>query len=377
MKILAVCTSTNVYGAETVLLSLLEGLQQAGHEVLAVTSRWTDGQFPEQLTVKQIPFHPLPLGMVTKNLKWPYPWWSLQTILSLPILWWRFRGLCKNMNPDVILVSSVHQVPALWFVLGKSPVLMVTQFCPAAGDTRAEKLWKLVNRKITHWLACSGYIKRRLEQLGVPSSHVSIVHSATLDESSQTQADCSQNARLVPVLGIIGQIGAWKGHEDFIRAAGILRSRGHDFSIQIFGEGEPAYKEMLAAIVFQLGLREQIEWKGYVSSKVEIFQAIDICVVPSRFDDPYPTVVMEAASFGIPVVGTTRGGLPELVSDGKTGFLVPAEDPASLAERLAQLIQSPELRHQQGLAALERAGTIFQRSRMIADFTRVVSTLSR
>ena len=83
---------------------------------------------------------------------------------------------------------------------------------------------------------------------------------------------------------------------------------------------------------------------------------------------------MEAASFGVPVVGSDRGGLPELIVDGETGFVVPAECPESLADRLELLFQQPDLRAKMRVAALQRAATVFQRKRMIKDFIFIAAS---
>jgi glycosyltransferase involved in cell wall biosynthesis len=370
MRILAVCTSSQIYGAETVLLHLLKGLQDEGHEVVALTSIWTDGKFPARLQELGIHYQALPLGKMSKTLRWPYVWWTTQVLARLPELWWKFQRQRDCFQPDLTLFTSPQQILSLWPLLGGEPVLMLTQFSPRVGDLRTERFWRFLSRKISLWIACSAYIKRRLESLGIPADQVQVVRSATLLPADVQPGPLAPRYPLI--LGMAGQIGAWKGHEDFYEAAALLLAKGHEFRIQLYGEGTAEFKATLQSLAEKLGIATLIENKGYVDSKAAVYQSIDICVVPSRFEDPYPTVVMEAASFGVPVVGSDRGGLPELIVDGETGFIVPSGNPAALAARLEVLLLHEALRRKQGQAAIHRASTVFQRQRMIEDFTIVV-----
>jgi len=83
-----------------------------------------------------------------------------------------------------------------------------------------------------------------------------------------------------------------------------------------------------------------------------VFQAADIAVCPSVCEDAFPISNLEAMATGIPVIGSHVGGIPEIVLDGITGFLVPPGDPVALADRLKVLISSMELRVEMGRNAL-------------------------
>jgi glycosyltransferase involved in cell wall biosynthesis len=375
MKILAVCTSSQVFGAETVLLSLLDGLRHAGHEVHPIVTKWTDGKFPALLRELHLPSRELPLGKISTTLRWPYWWWTVQVVACLPLVWWKFRRWTRELKPDLILLTSTQHVISLWPVLGNVPTALLTQFSPKPGDQKTEGQWLTFNRKVDRWIACSQYIKRRLESFGIAPEKVTVVKSATLKPDQVITTPTTNGPRTIPVIGIVGQIGAWKGHEDFLRAAHLLAQQGLTFTLAVFGDGAPEYKTYFDQLAAELGLTSRLTHHGYLSSKAAIYEAIDILAVPSRFEDPYPTVVMEAAAFGVPVVGSDRGGLPELIVDGETGFVVPVENPAALAEKFAILIQDPSLREKQRGAALTRAATVFQQERMIEDFTEMAQTL--
>jgi glycosyltransferase involved in cell wall biosynthesis len=118
----------------------------------------------------------------------------------------------------------------------------------------------------------------------------------------------------------------------------------------------------------EAGVADSITWHGYESRLDVIYGAIDVCAVPSRFEEPFGLVAVEAGSRGIPVVATSHGGLSEIVLDGTTGFLIPPRAPKLLADRLAVLLQDVCLRRDLGRAAMARARSVFSAERMLADF---------
>ena len=89
--------------------------------------------------------------------------------------------------------------------------------------------------------------------------------------------------------------------------------------------------------------------------------------MPSQFQDPCPTVAIEAASFGIPVVATRLGGLPEIIKNGETGYIVEPGSPQSLADHLRVLIENESLRHQMAHDSRKRSKTVLSESRMLDE----------
>src|SRR5438045_3209558 len=134
------------------------------------------------------------------------------------------------------------------------------------------------------------------------------------------QGDASQ--RPIPTIGIVGQIGEWKGHDDLIQAIAIAKRKGTVLHAHIFGDGEQAYVTALKAKAAVLGVDGLITWRGYVRDHDAIYSEIDICVVPSRIAEGFGLTAVEAGLRRIPVVATRRGALPEIVVDNETGFLI-------------------------------------------------------
>jgi glycosyltransferase involved in cell wall biosynthesis len=114
------------------------------------------------------------------------------------------------------------------------------------------------------------------------------------------------------------------------------------------------FADIVRQRVSQLGLGQRVHCSNHRADIQNLLQDSDIVVVPSLMD-ALPRVVFEAMSHGLPVVGTSVGGIPTLIEDNVTGFLVPPNDPDALAAAIGALVRSRELRERFGLAARARS----------------------
>lgn len=155
------------------------------------------------------------------------------------------------------------------------------------------------------------------------------------------------------VVTFAGQIREIKGVQDFISMArGIPDPRA---VFIIAGEcRDPArfpgsYSE--ADLASLIGGDRRIRYVGYLKRVEDLYASSDLVVVPSRWQEPLGLIALEAGASGKPVVATRVGGIPEVIVDGETGFLVDLGDRAALTARVAGLIADPALRASIGSAA--------------------------
>ncbi len=145
-----------------------------------------------------------------------------------------------------------------------------------------------------------------------------------------------------------GRLVEKKGIEYVIRALAQLVPTYHRLRYKIIGEGP--LRQHFTDLIRELNLVENVELMGWrneteiveILSNTHIFVAPSVTAADGNQDAPI-NVLKEAMAIGLPVVSTYHGGIPELVEDGKSGFLVPEKDAAALAERLSYLIEHPEL----------------------------------
>lgn len=141
----------------------------------------------------------------------------------------------------------------------------------------------------------------------------------------------------------VGDLLPVKGVDLLVEAFGRLRGEGARCSLTLLGAGkeEPRLRRRLE----ELGLAGEVTFRGEVGPeevRAEMVRA-DLLVLPSRREG-LPNVPLEAMAAGCPVLGSTAGGIPEVVMDGRNGRLFPAGDVDALCERLRELVGSPELR---------------------------------
>lgn len=372
MRILTVCSSAYVFGAEIVTLKMLEGFKLCSHEQIAVTSVWTDGEMSRRLQQLGIREEIMPFGMVSASITPRHLYWTASALLRLPILWWQWWRLQRSFRPDVVVLSSSRQGLLLLPWLGQISSFLV-EHTSVLPTTSVRRLYKELSTRLTGFIAVSEFMGRHLQKAGVPLDKIFVVRNGVVFERDRQLFDGKpvdslrvdkQRARI----GMVAQLSPAKGHDCLVEAIGLLRKRGNDLIVRTFGTGDPVYTSRLQEKVRNAGLEDIWEWKGYEPDKARMFGSIDICVVPSCFGDPFPTVALEAGIYGLPVVASAVGGLPEIIEDGVTGYLVEPNSPEQLAEKIQLLIDDPQKAMAMGKAGRERVFKNFTINKMVAGF---------
>ena len=128
-----------------------------------------------------------------------------------------------------------------------------------------------------------------------------------------------------------------------------------DLRLDVAGDG-PA-RASLEALAIQRGASDRIRFHGRLPTDTlqELLRSASVAAVPSRWYENMPLAVLEAFASGLPVVGTSLGGVPELIEPGVGGRIVPPNDPAALGEALAGLVSDPSAAMEMGKRGREKA----------------------
>ncbi|PYK65225.1 MAG: hypothetical protein DME50_09350 [Verrucomicrobia bacterium] len=182
-----------------------------------------------------------------------------------------------------------------------------------------------------------------------------------------------------PSIVAIGRLIVKKGFANLIRACALLVERGRSFQCDIFGEGP--LENQLRVQIEQLGLQEFVRLPGPKPQHDLRARLADasVFVLPSVPEpeggmDNLPTVIMEAMATGLPVVSTRIGGIPEMVVENETGFLVQPDDVVALAGAIEKLTNERSLGQRLGQAGYERAQRLFSIENNLRELCALLSS---
>ena len=213
---------------------------------------------------------------------------------------------------------------------------------------------RLLTWPLTGTLSVSHFTKISGQALGLSKAPGIVIPNGV--EARKTSAELRAAFRQknhIPLDCTLVSLAAWmvpvKGIDAALRAAQIVLNRSSNTHFLFAGDGTHlrAFQETAA----ELGIEHGVTFSGPVANPMEqgLFDATDIYLQPSLWQEAAPLAILEAMSLGLPVVASHIGGIPELVRDGNTGFLVTPGDSNALAERILTLAENENLRRGMGL----------------------------
>jgi glycosyltransferase involved in cell wall biosynthesis len=166
----------------------------------------------------------------------------------------------------------------------------------------------------------------------------------------------------------VANLRAEKGHDVLIDAAVEVLRRMPAAHFDLVGAG-PLLSSLRARAAAR-GVSGAFSFLGHQDDVAARLGEADMFALPSR-SEAFPNAVLEAMAAGLPIVATNVGGIPELIEDGRTGLLVPPEDPMALADRLCRLMADPSLGARLGAAARADVDGRYSFDRMVRGFEQV------
>ena len=186
----------------------------------------------------------------------------------------------------------------------------------------------------------SAYVARQHVHLGLDASHMTVTRQGVVapDDLPTRVPDAALR------VGYLGQIKPHKG-VDLLLGAWRRLTGAHPRRLTLWGDasGEPGYAASLRADIAAQG--NGVAWSGEIHGH-EVWEALanlDVVVVPSRWAENSPNVILEAQALGIPVVGARIGGIPELVRHDDNGLLFEVDSAGDLARQLQRMLDEPDL----------------------------------
>jgi glycosyltransferase involved in cell wall biosynthesis len=175
------------------------------------------------------------------------------------------------------------------------------------------------------------------------------IHSLSLTEGTLT-------------VGMMGRFSSEKNHAMLIRVAKRLKQMSVPIRFVVAGTG--TLFEQVKQHAASEGVADYFSWPGYVDA-ASFFRDIQLIVMCSRIEN-LPYTILEAMACGLPVIGTRVGGIPDLIQDGETGFLVPSDDDAALADKLVTCVRDIEQLSRMGARGRDRIVNEFSMQRCLS-----------
>lgn len=168
----------------------------------------------------------------------------------------------------------------------------------------------------------------------------------------------------------VGQLIRGKGVDLLLRAVKWVKE---PFILQIVGTGND--EEFLQKLSKRYKLQDKVEFIGWTSNVEQYYKEADILIVPSRWQEPFGLIGLEAFAYRVPAIGFDIGGISEWLQDGVNGYLVPPEDIKMMAEKIDYLIQHKELRESMGQNGYEYVKKNFTEVRYWTSFRTYIAQL--
>ncbi|NOY60168.1 MAG: glycosyltransferase family 4 protein [Calditrichaeota bacterium] len=203
---------------------------------------------------------------------------------------------------------------------------------------------KLIINQADYCTSTSNVLTRETEKYSNNGQKVLTIPFGVDTDMFSPQRKKSENI----TIGIVKNLEKGYGVEYLLRAFSFLTQKHANLRLLIAGDGSEHFR--LKALCEELKIENRVEMLGTIDNRKvpELLNKMDIFVVPSIVPESFGVAAIEAASCELPVIASNIGGLPEVVKNGKTGFLVESKDVHGLADKLEVLIKYPELRIRMG-----------------------------
>lgn len=343
-------------GAEVICRNLVDHVHRQGHEVkVLATSDIASGatcDVVDDVAVERIPLF---------NIYWHYrcgnknsmqkALWHFLDVFN-PVMLLRVYRSIREFAPDVVNIHNIQGFSSsVWVAarLAGVPVVQVLHdqysICPNINMFRNgrlchERCFTCHLYRIPH-KALSGLVGR---VVGV-SRYIVEMHdryrmfgnaAKTVIYNARDLHVSGKRSRSGPVkvFGFIGGIVESKGIEVLIREFAMIPA--DRYRLLIAGNGEAGYIEHIRALIDRYGVSAEL--CGYMDP-ADFYPSIDVLVVPSLWNDTYPTVIIEALTNAVPVLGSRRGGIPEMIGDSDCGLVFEPDSRGELADMVNGLLQ--------------------------------------
>lgn len=262
----------------------------------------------------------------------------------------RFRRFLKDNHldsPEILYLNTLAMSPLLFFFNGRNTkkIVHVHEILP-----NSSLIHKIINNTGLRWsdrvVCVSNAVLNNLKELQVNPHKLTLIHNgisfSSESEVSSPPFEVDSNKTNFTLIGRIKP--EKKGHKfllDAIRALpDDILNKSHFYFVGSPVKGQEYMLNDLEEYIDRLALKDYVSIIPFVKQIESVYNQIDVSIVPSIEEDSFPTTILESMYFSSMVIGTRIGGIPEMIIDGQTGFIVDKKNPEELTEKIAWCINN-------------------------------------
>lgn len=298
---------------------------------------------------------------------------------------WRLARILRELSPSIVHTffywSSVYGTIACR--LASVPILITSRTGLYSSQPKGpifRLIEHIINPLATSVLTISRAVKHdTIHDEGIPEHKVELIYNGVEIGPISKLEDREGFRRSLgispddSVVVMVANFSAYKRHDTLLEAArAVLRERP-DTKFLMVGR-ESAHLDLLKQMTREFGIDDAVCWTGVRSDIPDILGISDIGVLCSE-TEALGNAILEYMDAGLPVIGTRVGGIPEIVNDGETGWLIAVGDAQALGHHLLELLADPDRARQMGAAGGERVRTTFGLEKMVRGYARIYESL--
>ena len=363
IKILHLIAPTQFGGAEKVILSIAHAIDNTQFHLMVgsfVNIRFANNTFVEELEHRAIP----------NTVFW------LKRTLDIDNIFRIVRFIRKNK------IDIIHTHGYRSDILGLIAAKMTTR--PIVSTIHG---WIPINSRLRFYERCdrfalrffdwlvpvSNQIRELLIESGIAPGKVTRLHNAVDVEIKQPKTEKLPSFNIVKrqgdfLIGTIGRLSPEKDIPNFLQTASLLVRKYDHLKFLVVGDGPE--RKNLETMAFDLGLKDKIQFTGFIDEIDSVYPLLDLLVISSRTEG-IPLVLLEAMKYSIPVVSTNVGGIGEVVDNGINGLLVSPDDVDELTKNLELLIKNKKLYVRISIGARKKIENKFDRRIWIKKIEKI------
>ena len=336
-------------GAEKDLLSYLDLIDRNNFHPHVVCPG--SGDFIHEVKKRQVPVSVVCIP----------PWRKLKGLIRVPFAVLELVKIFRQWQINFVHVNDYWWFPQAYLAARICNIPIVVHIRQQIEPVRIKQYWL---QRPDYLFPVSMDIERVLLDMGVNSDRISVTYSGidpnhffSLRDKIEFYRRYNLEENRV-VIGTVANLFPRKGYEYLIEALVDVKKTFPEICCFIVGEGPKSYCKELARLVEEKGLNSNVMFVGFQKDVYDFLNAFDLFVLPSLMEG-FGIALLEAMAMSKAIVASGVGGVPEVITHGETGLLVPSKDSKSLAGAIIRMLQDDRMRQRLGFAAREIIETKF------------------